>query len=144
VITVVGRWVVWQATQVVAEIVAGPCVKFPRAQFCVPPQLPVPGEGLEPGGERGLHLAQCALGAPDRGGHRLGQSPRELVDEREEEGLLVREVVVDGALRRFRGADDVVDHGPVIPFAGKHLEGRAQDPLARGDLAHRERAWEMS
>ena len=75
---------------------------------------------------------------------RVRQPRREVVDEGEEDRFLVREVVVDGALGRFRDADNVVDHGPVIPFASKYLEGRVQDPLARGDLAHRQRPREIS
>ena len=39
----VGRWLTWQAMQVVPEIVARPCVKYPADQFCVLPQIPVPG-----------------------------------------------------------------------------------------------------
>ena len=82
-------------------------------------ELPVAREGLEPRGERGLHLAERAVRARDAGGHRLREPRRELVDEGEEERFLVREVVVDGALRRAGGAHDVVDQGPVIPFLAR-------------------------
>ena len=68
----------------------------------------------------------------------LGEARRELVHEREEERLLVREVVVDGALRGAGGADDVVDQRPVIPFLGENLERRLKNAVARRHLAHEE------
>ena len=109
-----------------------------------PSEVAVPGEGLETGAERGLDFAEGAMRARDGVSDRVRQPRREVVDEGEEDRFLVREVVVDGALGRFRDADNVVDHGPVIPFASKYLEGRVQDPLARGDLAHRQRPREIS
>ena len=82
-------------------------------------ELPVAGEGLEARGQRGLHLSQRAVRARDPGGHRLREPGRELVDEGQEERLLVREVVVDGALGRAGGPHDVVDQSPVIPFLAR-------------------------
>jgi hypothetical protein len=38
-----GRWVLWQATQVLAASDVAEWAKFPPTQFCVPPQAPVPG-----------------------------------------------------------------------------------------------------
>ncbi len=38
-----GRWLMWQATQVVVATVPAPWGKCPPTQFCVPPQAPVPG-----------------------------------------------------------------------------------------------------
>jgi len=63
---------------------------------------------------------------------RAGQACREVVHQREEHRLLVREVVVDGALRRGRGADDVVHAGPVVAFAGEHLERADENLVACG------------
>ena len=71
-------------------------------------------------------------------GDRLREARRELVHEGEEERLLVGEVVVDGALGRARGVDDVVHQRPVIPFLRKNLKRRLENPIARRHLAHEE------
>src|SRR6266849_4333019 len=93
-------------------------------------------EGLEAGPQRGLYLAERSVRAPDGRRDGLGKPLGELVDQRQEERLLVGKVVVDGALRRARGADDVVDGGSVVPFFGENPERGLENPVARRLLAH--------
>ena len=101
-------------------------------------ELAIAREGLEPGPQRRLHLAEGAVGAGDGVGHGLGQTRREVVYQREEERFLVREVVVHGALGGTGGAHDVVHEGLVIPFAGEYRQCRMQNALASGDPDHEE------
>ena len=68
----------------------------------------------------------------------LGEARREVIDEGEEERFLVGEVMIDGALGRARGVDDVVHQRPVIPFLRKNLKRRLENPVARRHLAHEE------
>ena len=85
----------------------------------------------------GLDLAERTVRARDPGGDRLGEPRRQLVDQREEQRLLVREVVVDGALRRAGRVDDVVHESPVIPFPREDLPRRVEDLVARRRTGHR-------
>src|SRR5829696_6074547 len=78
--------------------------------------------------------------------HRVFDASQEcrtrFIQEREEQGLLAREMKVETTLGRFGGAGDLVDRGIPIAVLGEDFECGVKHPLSPGstsflDIRHR-------
>ena len=60
----------------------------------------------------------------------LRSNPTRFIEKREEQGLLAREMKVESAFGRIRGAGDLVDRGVAVAVLGEDLECGVEHPLS--------------